>query len=94
MPLRPAPAPHVVVEDLDDDVCLYRPDIDEVLVLNSSGGDVWRLAEGELTVEQITERIALFYGVSAVEVASDVSRVVADLIERGYLVDADVASAS
>jgi hypothetical protein len=82
------------VEDLDDDVCLYRPDIDEVLVLNSSGGDVWRLAEGELTVEQITERIALFYGVSAVEVASDVSRVVADLIERGYLVDADVASAS
>lgn len=84
---RPIPAPRVAVEDLDDDVCLYRSDIDEVLVLNQSAGDVWRLADGEHSVEAIAARLAEVYGTDEAAVRADVQAVVADLVDRGYLVE-------
>ena len=84
---RPIPAPGVVVEDLDDDVCLYRSDIDEVLVLNQSAGDIWRLADGDCSVETIATRLADVYGTDEATVRTDVQAVVADLVARGYLVE-------
>lgn len=84
---RPVPAQGVVVEDLDDDVCLYRSDIDEVLVLNQSAGDVWRLADGQLTIAGIIERLAVVYGLDEATLDPDVRGVVDDLTTRGYLVE-------
>lgn len=84
---RPIPAPGVVVEDLDDDVCLYRSDIDEVLVLNQSAGDIWRLADGDRSVETIATRLADVYGTDEATMRTDVQAVVADLLTRGYLVE-------
>lgn len=83
---RPMPAPDVVVEDVDDDICLYRADIDEVVVLNQSAGDVWRLADGELTVNEIAERLAIVYRHSVTKLRPDVDSVVGELLHRGYLV--------
>jgi hypothetical protein len=83
-------APEVLVEDLDQDVCLYRPDIDEVLVLNATAGDVWRLAaDGEFEVEQVVQRLAEVYRVTAEDIRHEVRSVFTDLLERGYLVPAD-----
>ena len=75
------------MEDLDDDVCLYRPDIDEVLVLNQSDGDVWRLADDRLRVPEIAEQLGTAYATDAANLSADVQRVVDDLEQRGYLVD-------
>ena len=75
-----------MVEELDDDVCLYRTDVNEVLVLNQSAGDVWRLADGELTVTEIVNRLARSYGLGADAIAPDVRNVVEDLVQRGYLI--------
>jgi len=80
------PAPGVVIEDLDDDVCLYRPDIDEVLVLNREAGDIWRLADGDLTVDEIAHRLAGAYQRTVGDLQSQVADVVDDLTARGYLV--------
>jgi hypothetical protein len=91
---RPVPATYVVVEDLDDDVCLYRSDLDEVLVLNASAGDVWRLADGTLTVADITARLAASYSSDPVALRVDVDLVVSDLAERGYLVESTVSAAT
>jgi len=84
---HPIPAPGVAVEDLDDDVCLYRSDIDEVLVLNHSAGDVWRLADGQLTVPAIAAQLARVYAMDEAELRTDVRTVVSDLVARGYLID-------
>ena len=92
--VRPRPAPEVLVEDLDDDVCLYRSDTNEVLVLNQSAGDVWRLADGELTVEEIAGRITEAYELPPGHVDADVRHIVADLAGRGYLVDESAQPAS
>lgn len=77
----------VVVEDLDEDVCLYRPDIDEVLVLNQSAGDVWRLVDGTLSVAGLVTQLARAYGLEAATIEADVREVVNDLCARGFLVE-------
>jgi hypothetical protein len=89
---RPVPAAEIVVEDMDDDICLYRPDIDEVLVLNHSAGDVWRLADGTLRVPEIVEHLSAAYGTTTKSLSADVQRVIDDLEARGYLVDVPALS--
>jgi hypothetical protein len=82
---RPQPTADVTAEDLDSDVCLYRSDIDEVLVLNQSAADVWRLADGTATVAEIITRLAAAYQVAVDVVAADAHAVIDDLTTRGYL---------
>jgi len=81
----PSPAPGILLEEIDDDICLYRADIDEVLVLNQSAADVWRLADGTRTEAELLEHLAQAYGVASDELAADVSTVLSDLTQRGYL---------
>jgi hypothetical protein len=83
----PRPADGVTVEDFDDDLCLFRRDIDEVLVLNVSAADIWRLADGQTTVAQIVDLLARTYAVPSARVAPEVQDVVTQLIARGYLVE-------
>jgi Coenzyme PQQ synthesis protein D (PqqD) len=84
---RPVPAENIVAEDLDEDICLYRPDIDEVLVLNQTAGDVWRLSDGQLSVSAIAATLAHAYAAEPTDLQADVRAVVDDLAGRGYLVD-------
>jgi hypothetical protein len=81
----PTPVPGLIVEHLDDDICLYRPDIDEVLVLNGSAGDIWSLADGHSSVEAITSRLAEAFGLATSDLRDDVQSVILDLETKGYL---------
>lgn len=76
----------IVVEEIDDDVCLYRGETNDVAVLNGTAGDIWTLMDGRTTVEQAAERLAQFYGLDRAAVLADVVRVVDDLSSRGFLV--------
>jgi hypothetical protein len=84
---RPAPADGVVVEELDDELCLYRPDTAEVLVLNQTAGDVWRLCDGSADVDEIVQVLASAYHSTPDVLGDDVRAVLADLHERGYLIN-------
>jgi hypothetical protein len=84
--LHPAPNPSVTVEELGTEVCLYRPDLDEVLVLNSSAADVWRLADGSMSTAVIAAALAQAFDAEPSIVQQDVGRIVDDLVERGFLV--------
>ena len=78
----------MVAEDLDTELSLYRTDTDEVLVLNQTAGDVWRLADGTSTVEEIVTQLAHAYSASTAELESSVYEVIDDLTARGYLTEA------
>lgn len=91
MAIRTQHAPGVLVEDLDSDVCLYRADIDEVLVLNATAGDVWRLTDGDFELDQVVQRLAEVYQLPTDDIREQVRSVVADLLDRGYLVTAEPA---
>lgn len=93
MAIRTQHAPGVLVEDLDSDVCLYRADIDEVLVLNATAGDVWRLTDGDFELDQVVQLLAEVYRLPTDDIREQVRSVVADLLDRGYLVPATDESA-
>jgi hypothetical protein len=87
MTFRPSQRADVVVEDLDDELCLYRPDVDEVVVLNATAGDVWRLADGEQDSAEIVDLLAASYGQPAAAIRDEVLAALRELLDHGYLID-------
>lgn len=87
MSMRPVPHPAVTMEKLDGEICLYRASDHEVLVLNQSAGDIWRLADGDLTVDEITVLLSSAYSADEQLVAQDVRNTVAELQERGFFAE-------
>lgn len=81
---HPRPVADVVAEDLGADICLYRA-TDEVLVLNRTAADVWRLCDGQSSVSEIVATLADAYRTPAATIAPDIDAVLADLIGRGYV---------
>ena len=84
----------LVVEELDDELCLFRPDVDEVLVLNATAADIWRLVDGRTGTDEIAALLATAYGADAGTVLADVRAAVADLVARGFVVAQQAADAA
>lgn len=78
----------VVAEEIDDDVSLYLSTTNDVLVLNRTAGDVWSLADGDLSGDEIVQLLAKAYETAPESISQDVSRVLDDLTGRGFLVPA------
>ena len=86
------PTAEIVVEELDDDgLCLYRPSDDQVLILNSTAADIWRLAEGASDSDQICRRVADRYGLEPARVEAHVQQALAEFTAKGYLRAVDAA---
>ena len=75
----------VVETEIDDDISLFDPRSQEVHVLNGTASDVWRLCDGDHTVEEIAELLAAAYGTEASLIRDDVARAVATFDERELL---------
>lgn len=81
------PAAHVVESEVDGRVSLYDPQSEEVLVLNESASDVWRLSDGSQTLEQMVVLLAKAYGVEPAAIDDEVVETVQGFRERGLLAD-------
>jgi hypothetical protein len=79
------PAPHVVVSELDGDISLYDSVGRDVHVLNATASDVWRLLDGEHTLDQIVELMARSYGVDPCDIRVHVARTVDVFTDLGVL---------
>lgn len=64
--------PGVTEVELDGQVCLYSPAGEQVVVLNGTASDVWRLADGEHTLAQLVDLLAGVYGCDPQSIADDV----------------------
>ena len=82
------PASHIIETEIDDDVSLYDARAERVVVLNTTASDIWRLADGEHTVDQIVDLLADAYSTSADFIRPDVEQVVTSLIDDGLLQNA------
>ena len=71
--------------ELDGDISLYDPATRNAAVLNGTASDVWRLLDGEHSLEEIIELLAGAYGVETGAIRTDVERTVGELIESGFL---------
>ncbi len=84
--LRVGPPVDGVTEvDLDGRICLYAPGEDQMLFLNDTASDVWRLANGELTLEELVDLLAVSYGRDPHTIVADVHVAIRELRHAGVL---------
>lgn len=79
------PAPHVVESEVDGHISLYDAEGQEVLVLNETASDVWRLSDGEHTLDEIVSLLAQAYAVAPDDIRADVTETVELWRAKGLL---------
>ncbi len=79
------PAAGVSEREVDGCLVLLGPDRAEVLVLNETASDVWRLLDGDFTLDGIVSLIARAYAVEPSAVYQDVEGVIRLLCDHRLL---------
>ncbi len=83
------PAPHVVEEELGDDIVLYDTERKQFYELNPTASDIWRLATGEFTAEQIVDLLASAYDVPAADLEEQVGEVLSMMQDAHLFAEAE-----
>lgn len=83
------PAAHVVESEVDGRISLFDPQTEEVSMLNDTASDVWRLADGTSTLDQVVELVARAYGVEADAIGDEVKATVETFYDKGLLAGND-----
>lgn len=79
------PEAHVLETEIDDEISLYNVQNENVIVLNITASDVWRLCDGEQTFDEIVGMISNAYGVAEDEIRDDVSSTIDQFVDAGFL---------
>jgi hypothetical protein len=80
------PAAEGIVEsELDQDLALFHPGTSQVVVLNATAADVWRLSDGEHSLDGLVALLAQAYGVAGASIRHDVEATVALLRLHGFI---------
>jgi 2-keto-3-deoxy-L-rhamnonate aldolase RhmA len=79
------PRPSVRALELDGDISLYDSATSQALVLNTTASDVWRLLDGEHTLDEVVELLATAYAVDGSMIRPDVVRIIGELTTAGLL---------
>lgn len=79
------PVDGIIETEIDGDLALYDPARELVAVLNGTASDVWRLADGTETVDEIAETLATAYRADISVVLSDIERTIQVLRCDGFL---------
>ena len=79
------PLAHILETEIDEEISLYDPQTEQVVVLNKTASDVWRLSDGEFDVEEIVRLLAAAYGVEVSEIRSEVEETIRNFLDQGLL---------
>lgn len=86
---RVGPAASGIVEsDIDDGVALFEPTSGRVFVLNATAGDVWRLSDGALSLDELVATLARAYGTRPEAIRGDIVAAVDRLRQDGLILPA------
>ena len=70
---RPMARPEMAAYDIDADHVLYDPTKDTVHMLNPTAMVIWRLCDGNRTVPELVEDVAILFEVPPQDVGQDVT---------------------
>jgi len=86
----PQQGQHVMEYEVEGEVALYDPRRDQVHILNSTAGVVWRLCDGSRTIEQLVEDVAILFDTEFSMVEEDVKKLLEQL-QQSRLVQEEAA---
>ena len=76
---------YIIESEIGDEISLYDPTTERVVVLNTTASDVWRLADGEHTIPEVVAMLARAYQVDPASIRDEVHSTVERLIEEQLL---------
>jgi len=79
----------VLREEFDDWAVLYNPDTAEAVGLSPTGVTVWKLLDGERTVEEVTGAATLMYAEVPASAGDEVRALLEQFAEGGFAAVAD-----
>lgn len=77
--------PDIVWKKMGDEVVLLNPETGKYFGLNRVGSSFWSLVDGEVTVDQIIDRMLGEYNVERARIAADILELIGSLEARGLL---------
>jgi hypothetical protein len=83
---RVGPPPTNIIEtEIKGEISLFDSVNNQVIVLNSTASDVWRLCDGEHTLDEIVRLLASAYQTDPDTIRADVSSTVQQFVDEGFL---------
>lgn len=83
------PVPGAVSRKSGDELVVILPEQGRFVVLNETGAQVWRLADGQRSLRDIAAALAEQWRIEPARAEADVLRLAGQLLERGALVGKD-----
>ena len=91
MTTRPRQSQHLLVTQAGDEILLHDPRTETVHVLNPTAAVVWKLCDGQHTVEDMERAIKARFSVPPDhDVLADIHHLLSILAERGLLESEEV----
>ena len=78
-------APGIVSRESDDELLVILPERGKFVVLNGTGADVFRLVDGQRTLEEIAAALSERYGVPLEQARADVLPFAEELLDQGVV---------
>ncbi len=82
---HPAPAEHVQGRRLEHEAVVVLPDKGEVKVLNEVGAQIWALADGSRSVQEIIAALCQEYNVPPAVAEADTLKFLTELQQKGLI---------
>lgn len=70
---------------VDDELILFNPATETYFTLNRSAREVWELADGTRSLDEIARDLGSRYGMSAESLRDDVTTIVDGFVEAGLI---------
>ena len=83
--VRPAPLAGFSLEEMDGELLLFHVEQEKVLYCNATAGLVWRLCDGERTLDEIVELLTEAYPEAREKLRGDVVDALGKLSDAGAL---------
>ncbi|WP_435199737.1 PqqD family protein [Qipengyuania sp. 902] len=83
-----------VETEIDDEILLVDLDGGELFSLSGTAREIWRLIDGEQTLDEIADTVARGYSVEEKQLQRDVARFVAQLRDAALVADTNLSSAN
>ena len=79
--------PGVTTIEIDGRFVVLSTDRDHALFLNETASDVWRLADGHRSFDELVAELATAYGARPDAIADDVQQALASFSDAGFIQD-------
>ena len=86
--------PGLVVEEMDEEILLYRPTTHKAIHLNGTAAIIWKLCDGTRTVKDLVECLSAEFPNAKPSITHEVQETIDQLLRDGALIEQSAETAS